>query len=74
MLGNTSCATMVNFGQIFSYILKSFNKVVRCINICSIQSCFEVKMTNIQLLLRLTAAILDTEIQFLILGPHWYFL
>ena len=31
-------------------------------------------MTNIQQLLQRPAAILDEEIQFLILEPHWYFL
>ena len=62
-LGNTSCVTRVNFRLKVSYILKLFKQNY-------IQSCFNVKLTNIQQSLWLAAAILDTEIKILILGPH----
>ena len=71
-LGNTFCVTKVNFGLKFprvKYVL-FFLKNVQLIKICSIQTCFDVKMVSGRQLLRLTAVILDTEIIFLIFGPH----
>ena len=51
-------------------ILKWFIKLFQLIRICNVQSCFHMPMTKIQQYLRWTAAILDTENSFLILGPQ----